>query len=121
MKEKVVILGASPHADRYAHKALIRLLDYGHDPILVNPNYPQIEGHNVFAHLRDVNTKVDTVTVYINPSHSKALLPEFLKVKPKRVIFNPGSENHELEAELTKAGIHVENACTLVLLSTGQF
>ncbi|MGE3262078.1 MAG: CoA-binding protein [Bacteriovoracia bacterium] len=118
---KVAILGASDNPSRYAHMAFRMLKDYGHEPIPVSPKLKNLEGVPVFATLKDVPRPVDTLTMYVGPAISAKLQPEILALKPRRVIFNPGSENPELMAALEKAGIHVVEGCTLVLLRTNQF
>jgi uncharacterized protein len=120
MSEIVAVLGASPKRERYSNQAVRLLREYGHTVLPVNPAQAEIEGLPVVASL-DALPDVDTVTVYVSPAHSAALLPGLLKLAPKRVIFNPGAENPALEQALKKAGITVEEACTLVLLRTQQF
>ena len=65
--------------------------------------------------------EVDTVTLYLNPLHQKPYYDYILSLKPRRIIFNPGTENDELESIARKAGIEITEACTLVMLSTGQY
>ena len=99
MSEIVAVLGASPKSERYSNQAIRLLRDYGHTVLPVNPAQTEIEGLPVIA----------------------PLLPGLLHLKPKRVIFNPGSESPYLQEALEKAGIKAEEACTLVLLRTGQY
>ncbi|MCB1229574.1 MAG: CoA-binding protein [Verrucomicrobiae bacterium] len=119
--ERVAILGASDHPDRYAHKAFRMLREHGHSPIPVNPKLDQIEGVPVVAELREIEGSVDTLTLYVNPGISEPMAEEIVELKPGRVIFNPGTESATLAARLRAAGISYLEACTLVLLSTGQF
>ena len=122
MSETVAVLGASPKPERYSNKAIRMLREYGHTVLPVNPAQQEIEGLRVVASVDALpQGQVDTVTMYVSPQHSANLLPGLLRLKPKRVIFNPGAENPVLERELEKAGIAVEEACTLVLLRTGQY
>lgn len=121
MKETVVVLGASENPERYSYQAFQLLKKYGHQPIPVNPRLESLEGEKVYAKLGDVKQKVDTLTVYVSPEKSSALDKEILQLNPKRIIFNPGAENPELEKVCEAAGIDVERACTLVLLRTNQF
>lgn len=121
MNMKVAILGASDNPDRYAYKAFKMLQEYGHTPIPVSPKLEMIENFKVYTQLSDIPEKVDTLTMYVNAGVSTSLREEILKLKPSRVIFNPGSENPALIADLHAAGIKVEQACTLVLLRTRQF
>lgn len=119
--EKVLILGASDKSDRYSYKAMKMLHDHGHTTVLVHPVLDNIEGYPVLKDISDCKEAIDTITVYVNPSISSGLESKILKMMPKRVIFNPGSENEMLQVSLVKAGILTMNACTLVLLSTKQF
>lgn len=117
---KVVILGASPTPSRYAHKALEMLNEYKHEVELVNPLYQEIEGRTCHPDLKGLKD-IDTVTLYVTPKHLKPHLKDLINLSPRRVISNPGTYDPELMKELTDQGIQVEEACTLVLLRTGQF
>jgi predicted CoA-binding protein len=119
--ERVVILGASDRPDRYAHKAMKALLRHGHEVVLVHPRHKEIEGRPVLADVGEVTGPVDTVTMYVGPAISAGLADKLVALKPTRVIFNPGSENADLQAKLVTAGIRPEEACTLVLLATDQY
>lgn len=122
--ENVVILGASDKPERYSYKAFKLLTQYGHKTILVHPRLQEVEGEACLPDLLSVKAKnvhVDTLTLYVNPEISSNMKDEILQLKPGRVIFNPGTENSELEEALKKANIPYEEACTLVLLKTGQF
>lgn len=117
----VAILGASNKPERYSHQAVVLLAHKGHAVFPVNPALAEIEGHPVFKHLADIPAPLHTVTMYVSPALSTGLAPALLAARPARVIFNPGTENPELEKQLAAAGIEVVRACTLVLLRTGQF
>lgn len=124
MSENVAILGASDKQDRYSHKALVQLRDHGHRPIPIHPHLKEVEGYEVLPDLKaliDKKIKVDTVTMYVNPAVSSKVTNELLSLRPRRVIFNPGSENPELAKSLKQAGIEVVEGCTLVMLSIGNF
>ena len=120
MKEKVAILGASNKPDRYAYKALKMLQQYGHTPLPVNPAFDEIEGIKVSKTLDDLH-QIDTVTLYMNPQRLAEQVERIIRLKPRRVIFNPGTESKEIEQKLKSAGIKTLEACTLVLLRTNQF
>jgi hypothetical protein len=120
-KERVVILGASDNPERYSYKAMKRLLEAGHEVVLVNRGYTEIEGQPVLADLGDVTGEVDTLTMYVRPEVSTILIDKIIALKPKRVIFNPSTDNARLQLALDEALIDWESACTLVLLRTGQF
>ena len=119
--QTVVIVGASNKPDRYANKAQKLLRQHGHTVIPVHPLLTEIDGVPVQASLASIRQPVDTVTMYVGPERSAALADELVALKPKRVIFNPGSESGLLEQRLRAAGIPFEEACTLVLLNTEQF
>lgn len=119
--ERVVILGASDKPDRYAHKAQLMLAEHGHEVVPVHPRLQSIEGVSVVPDLSAVTGAVDTVTMYVGPAISSGLAEKLIALKPKRVLFNPGSENPTLARALNAAHIATEEACTLVLLRTGQY
>ena len=118
---RVAVLGASDNPERYSYKAVTLLKKEGHAVLPVNPKLESIEGVPVFASLDKVPGPIDTVSVYLSPEHSSKLEKEILSARPKRLIFNPGAENPELAAKASAKGIHTLEACTLVLLTTGQF
>jgi predicted CoA-binding protein len=120
-KQTVAVLGASPKPERYSNKAVRLLLEHGHRVIPVHPAIEEIEQLPVVRALGHIEDPVDTLTVYLSPAISTPLQADLLKLKPARVIFNPGTENPELKQALERDGIAVEEACTLVLLNTGQF
>ena len=118
----VAVLGASPKPDRIANKAIHLLREHGHDVVPVNPAYETIEKLRVVPNLESIGPgQIHTVTVYLNPQRSGHLGPALVATGASRVIFNPGAENPELQSELTRAGVEVVEACTLVLLRTKQF
>ncbi len=119
--ERVVILGASDKPDCYAHRAFVMLRKYGHEAVPVHPVLREIEGVPVAKDLASVEGAIDTLTLYVNPTISEGLANAIVSLRPGRVIFNPGTESATLEARLTGAEIPFEEACTLVLLQTGQF
>ena len=115
------ILGASDNPDRYSFKANAMLTAHQRPVVLITPKYSEIDGVRCFKALADVAQPIDTVTVYVNPSLIAALVADILAVKPRRVIFNPGSESRTAAAQLRAGGVEVVEACTLVMLSTGQY
>lgn len=120
-QERVVIVGASNNPERYSHRTLLLLRKHGHEVVPVHPKLTEIESVPVIADLRLITGPVDTVTMYVGPAISSGLTEKLVALNPRRVIFNPGAENAVLEAALQQAGIACEEACTLVLLNTGQF
>ena len=121
MKETVVVLGASSKPDRYSHKAMLLLQEHGHTPIPVHPKEETILDRKVFADLSELDVPVDTVTIYVRPELLKKQLDDLVNLKPRRVIMNPGTEDENLATEFKNHDIEVVQACTLVMLSTGQF
>lgn len=121
MSETVAVLGASPKPERYSHRAIRMLQEYGHRVIPVNPAQHEIDGLAVARGLREIREPVDTVTVYVSPDHLDRSIDDLVALKPRRVIFNPGAEHAAAAARLRKAGIDTEDACTLVLLRSRQF
>lgn len=119
--KKTLIAGASPNTDRYAFKAARMLQQYGHEFIPVGIKKGEVLGQPILNEWPENIADLDTITLYLGPEHQKPIYDKILRLKPRRIIFNPGTENAEL-AELAKqAGIKTEYACTLVLLSTNQY
>ncbi|MBL8994645.1 MAG: CoA-binding protein [Spirochaetia bacterium] len=121
MKEKVIVLGASPKPDRYANKAQHLLTSYGHQVFPVNPAFGEIDGLTCYKTIEEVPENVDTITLYLGPPRSEPLVESIIAKKPKRVIMNPGTESEVLREKLAAAGIIPQTACTLVLLNTNQY
>jgi predicted CoA-binding protein len=121
MAENVVVLGASPKPERYSNKAVIMLGEKGYNVIPVHPAVDKINGIKVKADLADITEDIHTVTLYVNGSMVEKMADEIAALKPKRVIFNPGTESAEAHEVFLEKGIDVLEACTLVLLRTNQF
>jgi uncharacterized protein len=121
MQETVAIIGASNKTDRYAYKALQELIANNHNPIPVNPKFDNIDGLKCYPDLESFPDKIDTITLYLRAANLLPIVPQIIKIKPKRVIFNPGTEDAEIMKQLEKVGIEAQEACTLVLLKTNQF
>ena len=117
---KVLVYGASTNPSRYAYIATELLLLHGHDVYLVGIKKGEVLGLPIQQE-QPVLPEIDTVTLYVGPSNQVGLMDYLTALSPRRVIFNPGTENPELEKALEAKGIVVEEACTLVLLHTGQF
>jgi predicted CoA-binding protein len=117
----VVILGASNKSYRYSNLAIKLLLEKGYRVIPIHPKLKEIEGLPVTHSLAGVQEKVDTLTMYVGPERSRALADSIVSLKPKRVIFNPGTESSSLEGRLTQNNIPFIKACTIVMLQTGEF
>lgn len=120
MPKKTVVIGASDNPERYAYRATIQLNKHGHPIIPVGLREGMIGTIAVLKGqpaIKDVNT----VTLYVGPQNQPAWYDYILSLKPKRIIFNPGTENPEFEKMAASKGIEVQEACTLVLLSIGQY
>nr|WP_121270852.1 CoA-binding protein [Pedobacter schmidteae] len=118
--KKTLIIGATPNAERYAYKAAHMLTAKGHDIVNVGIKKGEVAGVEI-EKPGTVHHDIDTVTLYIGVHLQSQYYDYILQTNPKRVVFNPGTENQELEDLLTKNGIEPVEACTLVLLSTGQY
>ncbi|MFT5602559.1 MAG: putative CoA-binding protein [Flavobacteriales bacterium] len=118
--KKTLIIGASTNPDRYSYKAAHALTSKGHDIINYGLKKGEVAGEIIQSDW-DTNWKIDTVTLYIGPKNQPEYFDQIIALKPKRVIFNPGTENPIFYSKLNEAAIHYEEACTLVLLSIGQY
>jgi predicted CoA-binding protein len=115
-----LVIGASENPERYSFKAINMLLDHHHTVYGYGIKSGQVRGVEFMTEFSPV--KVDTVTMYVGAKNQDMDLRNYiLSLKPNRVIFNPGTENPEWETELNDYGISTEEACTLVLLQTGQY
>ena len=120
MGKKTLILGASENKSRYSNLATNNLVGKGHEVVAIGKRPGQINGISIETEKLPL-AGIDTVTLYLNPANQKQYYDYILSLQPKRVIFNPGTENDEFEELLTAKGIKSQAACTLVLLSTGQY
>jgi len=119
---KTVIIGASPNPDRVAYQAAGMLKANGHEFIPVGIKEGEVLNQKILLQTDLKNIKdVHTVTLYVRADLQPGWYQDILGLKPKRIIFNPGTENPEFEALASKNGIEATEACTLVLLSTGQY
>ncbi|WDP87119.1 MAG: CoA-binding protein [Desulfobacter sp.] len=119
--ETVAVVGASPLKERYSNKAINMLEEYGHTPVPVAPKYDTIEGKPVYTCLLDIPENIDTVALYVGVARQEKIIQEIIDLKPRRVIFNPNTENPQVYDQLKSAGIEIQEACTLVLLKTNQY
>jgi predicted CoA-binding protein len=118
--KKTLIIGASSNPERYAYKAAERLISHGHDIELLGRSSDEIFGKIIDTEMK-VYSDIDTVTLYLSPKYQVEYYDYIASLHPNRVVFNPGTENPEFEALLQEHGIIAEQACTLVLLGTGQY
>lgn len=115
-----MIIGASTNPERYAHIAAHRLAGAGHDIVNIGIRSGEVAGQPI-EQVGEPYADVDTITMYVGPDRQPAYYDYILATNPKRIIFNPGTENPELEQLARDAGIEPIRACTLVMLSTGQY
>ena len=118
---KVAVIGASNKPDRYSYQAVKLLQEKGHTVYPIHQRIKAIDGLSVYASLKDISDPIDTISLYVAADISTALAQDIIDKKPRRIIFNPGAENPELEAKAREKGIISLNACTLVMLRTQQF
>jgi predicted CoA-binding protein len=118
--KKTLVLGATPNTGRYANLAANRLVRSGHSIVNVGLKTGEVAGVPI-EKPEAIHSDIDTVTLYVGPQHQPELYDYILATHPKRIIFNPGTENSELRRMANEKGIETEYACTLVLLSIGQY
>jgi predicted CoA-binding protein len=118
--KKTLVLGASDNPDRYSYRAVHQLKKHGHEVVPVGIRKGQVAGLPIHTD-RPAAENVDTVTLYVGPQNQPTWYDYILDLQPKRIIFNPGTENPELEKLAQARGIYTEEACTLVMLSVGQY
>lgn len=118
--KKTLVLGASTNPTRASHQAVHRLLNNGHEPVLVGIKNGDVAGIDI-QHGQPALEDIDTITLYMNPQRQVDQYDYILGLDPKRIIFNPGTENPELMRLAREQGIEVEIACTLVMLATDQY
>ena len=118
--KKTLVLGATTKPERYAFKAVTMLVDHGHSVLAIGQNAGEVAGIKIQTKAIPLKN-IDTVTLYLNALRQRDYYNYIIETKPKRVIFNPGTENPELYQLLKANGIGVEVACTLVLLTTNQY
>ncbi len=120
MQKKTVVLGASQNEERYSNMAVKKLVAHNHFVTAIGNKEGTINDTKIIKDNPPIND-VDTVTLYLNPENQKPYYDYILSLNPKRIIFNPGTENAELENLAAAKGIKTMEACTLVLLSTNQY
>ena len=120
MKKLTLVVGASENPERYAYKAANLLLTKGHSIILFGNKKGEIFNHSIVTIWPD-SESIDTVTLYVGPQNQKDIMDKCIALRPKRIIFNPGTENPEFFQKAEANGIEATEACTLVLLHTNQY
>jgi predicted CoA-binding protein len=120
MSKTTAVIGATPKSDRFAYRATVSLNRHGHKVYPIGIHEGEIDGLKILTNKPELND-VDTVTLYVGPRNQVHWIDYILSLKPKRIIFNPGTENQELIDRAEKQGIECIDACTLVMLSIGQY
>ncbi len=118
--KKTVVIGASENPERYAYKAAIALQKQNHEVIPIGLTNGEINGIKIINEKMDI-ANVDTITLYVGAKNQPSWYDYIIGLKPKRVIFNPGTENLEFEQLLQQNKIETIEACTLVMLSVGNY
>src|SRR6476661_6911018 len=118
--KKTLVLGASENPQRYSYLAIQQLKSHNHPVLAIGKKAGIVQGVTISTST-DHYPDVDTVTLYLNPANQKQYYDYILSLNPKRIIFNPGTENRELASLAKNIGIQTLEACTLVMLSTGQY
>ena len=118
--KKTVVLGASANPARYSFLAINSLRKHQHPVVAIGRKQGKVLDVDISTEKNPQET-IDTVTLYLNPANQKEYYDYILSLHPKRIIFNPGTENPELYGLAKNNGIQTMEACTLVLLSTGQY
>ncbi len=119
--KKTVVLGATNNPGRYAYKAIHRLKQHGHEVVPVGIRKGEVEGLEIITDKDHKVEDVDTVTLYVGPQNQPSWYDYILSLKPKRIIFNPGTENRELEQMAEDANIETLHHCTLVMLASDSY
>ena len=118
--KKTLVLGATPDSSRYAYLAANRLVSHGHGIVNVGIKTGEVAGVPI-EKPEIIHDDIDTITLYVGSRNQPPLYDYILDTNPKRIIFNPGTENAELRKMANEKGIETEYACTLVLLSIGKY
>ncbi len=119
-QKKTLVLGASANPNRYSFLAINRLKAHGHPVVAIGKKQSVVANVPIETE-KAAFEDVDTVTLYLGEENQKEYYDYILSLNPKRIIFNPGAENDELYELAEKQGIKPLEACTLVMLSTGQY
>ena len=119
-KKKTLVLGASDNPSRYSYLAIRKLRGKQHPVVAIGKFNTTVDDVSITREKKPF-TDIDTVTLYLNPMHQREYYDYIFSLNPKRIIFNPGAENDELAKMAREKNIQPLEACTLVLLSTGQY
>ena len=118
--KKTLVIGATPDSSRYAYLAANKLVRYGHEIVNVGLKKGEVAGKPI-EKPETIHNDIHTITLYVGTRNQPPLYDYILNTKPKRIIFNPGTENNELATMARNKGIETVEACTLVMLSIGNY
>ncbi|MES2429809.1 MAG: CoA-binding protein [Bacteroidota bacterium] len=119
-QKKTLVIGASANPSRYSNLAIRSLVSHKQPVVAIGLRKATVAGIEIETEKKPFED-IDTVTLYLNPTHQKEYYNYIFSLKPQRIIFNPGTENDELKMMARSKGIAAEEACTLVMLSTNQY
>lgn len=120
MSKKTLVIGASENPDRYSYKAIHKLTQYGHPVEAIGNKTGEVNKIKIQTGTPPLEN-IHTISLYLGPSNQEKVIDYLLNLNPKRIIFNPGTENPEFEKKAQAKGIETVEGCTLVMLSTQQF
>ena len=115
-----LVVGVSPGADRYANLAVRQLVSHGHPVVAIGLRAGESDGVPILTGTPDL-ADVDTITLYLNPTRQGPLIDYFLSLRPRRILFNPGTENAAFAARARASGIDCVVGCTLIMLGAGTY
>lgn len=118
--KKTLVIGGSLKPYRYSNRAINMLTDYGHPVVSVGLKEGDVAGVRIKTG-KPTFSEIDTITMYLGPQNQGELYDYLLGLNPKRIIFNPGTENFEFEKKAEEKGIEVVNHCTLIMLGEGSY
>lgn len=120
MSKKTLVIGASENPERYSHKAILKLTQYGHPVEAIGNKIGSVDSIKIQIGTPRIED-IHTVSLYLGPNNQDKVMDYIISLNPKRIIFNPGTENPEFEKKAQAKGIETVEGCTLVMLSTNQF
>ncbi|WP_114784016.1 CoA-binding protein [Botryobacter ruber] len=119
--KKTLVLGATDNPSRFAYKAVHKLQQHGHEVVPVGIRKGEVGGKQIITDKAQPIENIDTVTLYVGPQNQPSWYDYIISLKPKRIIFNPGTENYELERMAEAANIETLHHCTLIMLATNSY
>jgi predicted CoA-binding protein len=120
MSKKTLVIGASENPERFAYKAVKSLLGKGYEVVAEGLRLGKID--SVFiSNEKKFYEDIDTITLYVGPKNQASWYEYIVSLNPKRIILNPGTESEELKTLAKENNIQIEEACTLVMLSIGNY